>query len=101
MFSTDFIFRQQENLVDNQKCQAGIRPLCNKILLQPMLITISKKIQTIYVIKVLILPFMSGDLTMGLWIPSMISTASYTTILVIGTSLTTCLLTFVNKDKNK
>ena len=23
MFSTDFIFRQQENLVDNQKCQAG------------------------------------------------------------------------------
>ena len=33
MFSTDFIFRQQENLVDNQKCQAGFRPLCNKILL--------------------------------------------------------------------
>ena len=29
MFSTDFIFRQQENLVDNQKCQAGFRPLCN------------------------------------------------------------------------
>ena len=29
----DFIFRQQENLVDNQKCQAGFRPLCNKILL--------------------------------------------------------------------
>ena len=23
MFSTDFIFRQQENLVDNQKCEAG------------------------------------------------------------------------------
>ena len=33
MFSTDFIFRQQENLVDNQKCQAGFRRLCNKILL--------------------------------------------------------------------
>ena len=33
MFSTDFIFRQQENLVDNQNCQAGFRPLCNKILL--------------------------------------------------------------------
>ena len=33
MFSTDFIFRQQENLVDNQKCQAGFRPLYNKILL--------------------------------------------------------------------
>ena len=33
MCSTDFIFRQQENLVDNQKCQAGFRPLCNKILL--------------------------------------------------------------------
>ena len=33
MFSTDFIFRQQENLVDNQKCQAGFRPLCNKILI--------------------------------------------------------------------
>ena len=32
MFSTDFIFRQQENIVDNQKCQAGFRPLCNKIL---------------------------------------------------------------------
>ena len=31
MFSTDFVFRQQENLVDNQKCQAGFRPLCNKI----------------------------------------------------------------------
>ena len=28
---TDFIFRQQENLVDNKKCQAGFRPLCNKI----------------------------------------------------------------------
>ena len=33
MFSTDFIFRQQENLVDNQKCQTGFRSLCNKILL--------------------------------------------------------------------
>ena len=33
MFSTDFIFRQQENLIDNQKCWAGFRPLCNKILL--------------------------------------------------------------------
>ena len=32
MFLTDFIFRQQENLADNQKCQAGSRPLCNKIL---------------------------------------------------------------------
>ena len=30
MFSTDFIFRQQENLVDNQKCKAGFRPLCKK-----------------------------------------------------------------------
>ena len=33
MFSTDFTFRHQENLVDSQKCQAGFRPLCNKILL--------------------------------------------------------------------
>ena len=33
MFSTDFIFRQQENLVDNQKCLAGFRLLCNKILI--------------------------------------------------------------------
>ena len=33
MFSTDFIFRQQEFFVDNQKCQAGFRPLCNKTLL--------------------------------------------------------------------
>ena len=32
MFSTDFIFWQKENLVDNQKCQAGFRPLCNKII---------------------------------------------------------------------
>ena len=31
MFSTDFIFRKQENLVDNQKCQAGFRPLCNRM----------------------------------------------------------------------
>ena len=31
LFSTDFIFRQQENLADNQKCQAGIRPLRKKI----------------------------------------------------------------------
>ena len=27
MFSTDFIFNQQDNLIDNQKCQAGFRPL--------------------------------------------------------------------------
>ena len=33
MFSTDFIFRQQDNLVDNQKYQAGFRQLCKKILL--------------------------------------------------------------------
>ena len=32
MFSTDFIVRQQENLVDNQICQAGFRPLYIKIL---------------------------------------------------------------------
>ena len=25
MFSTDFIFRQQKNLVDNQKCQAAMQ----------------------------------------------------------------------------
>ena len=31
MFPIDFIFKQQENLVDNQKCQAGFRPLCKKI----------------------------------------------------------------------
>ena len=42
MFSTDFIFRQQENLVDNQKCQAGFRPLCNKIPL-PVFYPISLK----------------------------------------------------------
>ena len=29
MFSTEFIYRQPENLVDNQKCQAGFRPLCS------------------------------------------------------------------------
>jgi hypothetical protein len=44
MFSTDFIFRKQENLVDNQKCQAGFRSLCNKILLFPM----SKQIYCVY-----------------------------------------------------
>ena len=32
MLSIDFIIRQQVNLVDNQKCPAGFRPLCNKIL---------------------------------------------------------------------
>ena len=37
MFSTDFIFIQQENLVDNQKCQAGFRQLCNKILVLKIL----------------------------------------------------------------
>ena len=31
--STDFIFIQQENLVDNQKCKAGFRQLCIKILI--------------------------------------------------------------------
>ena len=40
MFSTDFIFKQ-ENFVDNQKCQAGFRPLCNKIL-APTLYQIGK-----------------------------------------------------------
>ena len=25
MFATDFIFKQQDNLFDNQKCQAGFR----------------------------------------------------------------------------
>ena len=30
MFSTDFIFRRQENLVDNQKCNAEFKPLCKK-----------------------------------------------------------------------
>ena len=44
MFSTDFIFRQQKNLVDNQKFQAGFRPLCNKIL---FLSVISNKFQVI------------------------------------------------------
>ena len=32
MFKTNFLFRQQENLVDNQKCQAGLRPLWNQKL---------------------------------------------------------------------
>ena len=32
LFATDFIFRQHKFFVDNQKCQAGFRPLCNKIL---------------------------------------------------------------------
>ena len=39
MFSTDFIFRQQENLVDNQKCQAGFRSLCNNILISVKTVT--------------------------------------------------------------
>ena len=33
LMSTDFIFIQQEIFVNNQNCQAGFRPLCNKILL--------------------------------------------------------------------
>jgi hypothetical protein len=32
MFSTYFIIKEQENLVDNKKCQAGFRPQGNKIL---------------------------------------------------------------------
>ena len=32
MFSTDLFLGKQENLVENQKCQAGFRPLCNEIL---------------------------------------------------------------------
>ena len=47
MFPKDFIFRQQENLVDNQKCQAGFRPLCNKILV------------CVYSLKTTIFPFLS------------------------------------------
>ena len=42
MFSTNFIFRQQENLVANQKCLAGFRPLCNKILLINNINTLSR-----------------------------------------------------------
>ena len=38
MFSTDFIFKQKENLVDNQKCQVGFRQLFNKILLHKMFV---------------------------------------------------------------
>ena len=30
---TMYLFRQKENLVDNQKCQVGFRSLCNKILI--------------------------------------------------------------------
>ena len=44
MFSTDFIFRQQENFVDNQKCQAGFRPLCNKILFLYIFLIFSFKV---------------------------------------------------------
>ena len=54
MFSTDSIFRKKENLVDNQKCQAGFRPLCNKIL-----ILIKKN-----------LDFRFGDLVRDMWSPS-------------------------------
>ena len=47
MFSTDFIFRQQENLVDNRKCQAGFRPLFNKILLSPLCLALKSLLQFI------------------------------------------------------
>ena len=43
MFSTDFIFRQQENLVDNQKSQAGYRPLRNKILFPHKFVNLFQK----------------------------------------------------------
>ena len=39
---SDFIFRQQENLVDNQKCQAGFSPLRNKIAFIPNIIEFYK-----------------------------------------------------------
>ena len=53
MFLTDLVFRQQENLVDNQKCQAGFRKLCNKILLLlAFLITsICETLSVIFLIK--------------------------------------------------
>ena len=41
-YALKFIFRQQENLVDDQKCQAGFRPLCNKILLLTGMLIASK-----------------------------------------------------------
>ena len=49
MFSTDFIFRQQENLVDNQKCQAGFRPLCNKIPLSNSLLSYLAQLQILVI----------------------------------------------------
>ena len=42
MFSTYFILRQQENLVENQKYQAGFRTLC--IILDAALIYVMKYI---------------------------------------------------------
>ena len=42
MFSTDFIFKQ-ENFVDNQKCQAGFRPFYNKILFPGLILLIKAK----------------------------------------------------------
>ena len=56
MFSTDFIFRKQENLVDNQKCQAGFRPLCNKILFLPSYNSVSHHM------KIITLPYDFDDL---------------------------------------
>ena len=53
MFSIDFIFRQQENLVDNQKCQAGFRPLCNKIPFLIRIILASLTVQSEYLKKCL------------------------------------------------
>ena len=53
MFSTDFILRQQENLVDNQKCQAGFRPLCNKILLSFLekALSLAKDLTTVIIVS--------------------------------------------------
>ena len=47
MFSPDFIFRQQEILVDNQKCQAGFRPLCNKILVRAPALLMRERLPTL------------------------------------------------------
>ena len=41
MFST--VLRQKENLVDNKKCQAGFRPLCNKILIRTFDVNLMSK----------------------------------------------------------
>ena len=72
MFSADFIFRQQESLVDNQKCQAEFRPLSmqqNTII--PIQKDYSKRLDELFAILSLVVEFLVFNLKVLSWIRNM------------------------------